>query len=303
MKGAFAMTQTTKTGSKPVKDSVEKLISQYGKLLDPGAKLTHGYIARAMVLASMPHSETSETYFKRENGNYKLSMTADPDIGLPYGSIPRIVFAWMTTEAVRKKSRELKLGKSLAEFMRQLDIEPTGGRNGSITALREQIKRLFATTISCTYSDDERDAGMRMLLVDEYDLWWEPKDPQQSGLWDSTITLSEKFFNEITRSPVVFYMEALKALRKSPLALDIYMWLTYKNSYSTNPIVISLESLMMQFGSGYPNDARGKADFKRKFNAALKKVSVAYPEAKKLKFTAKGLQYVPGHPHVPKLAS
>jgi hypothetical protein len=285
---------------KPIKDIMEKFSFKYDGLLDSDAKLTHGYIARAMVLASMPHSETKETSFKRENGNYKLSLIADPDIGLPYGSIPRLIFAWMTTEAVIKKNRELILGKSLASFMRQLDIEPTGGRKGTITALREQMRRLFNTTISCTYSDVERDSGTRMVLVENYDLWWEPKDPNQRVLWNSTVILSEKFFNEITNNPVIFYMGALKTLRKSPLALDIYMWLTYKNSYSANPLTISVESLMMQFGAGYPNDARGKADFKRKFKEALKKVAATYPEARKLKFSTNGLQYMPGSPHVPK---
>jgi hypothetical protein len=249
----------------------------------------------------MPHSESKETYFQRENGRYTLSMVADPKIGLPYGTIPRLLFAWITTEAVRTKKRKLKLGRSLSEFMRRLDIEPTGGRKGTITALREQVKRLFATTISCTYSDDVHDAGVRMSLVDEYDLWWSPKEINQLGLSESTIILSEKFFNEITKSPVIFYMEALKALRKSPMALDIYMWLTYKNSYSTNPVVISWESLQMQFGAGYPETAQGKADFKRKFREALKKVCVVYQDASKCGVFRGGLKYVPGLPHVPKL--
>lgn len=281
-------------------EAAEKLTAQYGLLLEPGAKLTHGFIARAMVLASMPHSKPKDFVFKRQNGDYSLKMIADPETGLPYGSIPRLVLAWITTEAVRTKSRELTLGKSLADFMRQLDIEPTGGKTGSITGLREQIKRLFSTTISCTYSDKDRDAGINMLLVDKYDLWWHPKDPEQSGLWESSLTLSETFFKEVTTSPVVFYMEALKALRKSPMALDIYMWLTYKNSYAKKPVVISWESLQAQFGAGYPATPQGKQDFKRKFKEALKKVGVAYPEARKLKAEVDGLKFIPGFSHVPK---
>jgi hypothetical protein len=273
---------------------------KYDVLLEPDAKLTHGFLARAMVLASMPHSEPKDTYFERKNGNYTLSMNANPKIGLPYGPIPRLLFAWITTEAVRTKQRTLVLGKSLSAFMRDLEIEPTGGRKGTITMLKEQMRRLFSTTISCTYSDEERDSGVQMLLVDKYDLWWTPKEPNQLGLADSTITLSEKFFGEITKSPVIFYMEALKALRKSPMALDIYMWLTYKNSFSKQPLNISWEALQLQFGAGYPQDARGKANFKSKFKEALKKVAVVYPDVKKNKALKDGLKYVPGDPHVPK---
>lgn len=284
----------------PIKDTVEKITTQYGLLLEPGAKLTHGFIARAMVLASMPHSKPKNTYFKRQNGDYTLKMIADPEIGLPYGSIPRLLLAWITTEAVRTKKRDLTLGKSLADFMRQLDIEPTGGKTGSIKGLRQQMKRLFATTINCTYSDQDRDTGLNMLLVDKYDLWWTPKDPEQVGLWESSITLSETFFQEVTTSPIVFYMEALKALRKSPMALDIYMWLTYKNSYAKNPITISWESLQLQFGAGYPMTNKGKQNFKQKFAEALKKVRVAYPEARKLEALTEGLKFIPGFSHVPK---
>ena len=281
--------------------AVEKLTEKYGPLLDPDAKLTTGFISRAMVLATMPHSEPEGTYFERTNGNYTLSMQANEKVGLPYGPIPRLLFAWITTESVRTKKRTLYLGKSLSEFMRQLDIAPTGGKRGTITSLKEQMDRLFSTMISCTYSDADRKAAMQMVLVDTIDLWWTPKEPFQMGLSESTITLSERFFEEITRSPVVFYMEALKALRKSPMALDIYMWLTYKNSYSKNHVVISWESLQLQFGAGYPEDARGKADFKRKFKDALKKVSIVYGEARKLKILKDGLKFVPGDPHVPKL--
>ena len=287
---------------KASKDIVENLSAQYAPLVELDAETAHGFLARAMVLASMPHSEPETTYFERRNGNYTLVMQANQKIGLPYGSIPRLLLAWITTEAVRTKDRELILGSSLADFMRQLEIEPTGGRKGTITALREQMKRLFSTTISCTYSDEERDAGLNMLLVDKYTLWWHPKDPEQKTLWESSITLSELFFKEITTSPVIFYMDALKTLRKSPMALDIYMWLTYKNSYAKNPLTISWESLQAQFGAGYPSNPRGKADFKRKFREALKKVSAVYPEARKLKAGEYGLKFIPGSPHVPKKA-
>lgn len=262
--------------------------------------LEKGYIARAMVVASMPHSKPKEHVFTRRNGNYTLYMMAPPKIGLPYGAMARLILAWITTEAVRTKSPTLTLGKSLADFMRQLDIAPTGGRKGTITYLREQMKRLFSTSISLDYSNDTVDVGVNMHIVKKYELWWTPKSPEQIGLAESTITLDEEFFNEITRSPVVFFMDALKALRKSPLALDIYMWLTYKNSYAKSITSISWESLQEQFGAGYPMTAEGKANFKKKFKAALKKVAIIYTEAKKIQALDKGLLFIPGLPHVKK---
>ena len=46
---------------------------------------------------------------------------------LPYGNIPRLLLAWVCTEAVRTQSRELVLGRSLYEFMRKLGMDDRSG--------------------------------------------------------------------------------------------------------------------------------------------------------------------------------
>ena len=99
-----------------------------------------GYMARALVQATLPHSKPAGNEFERCNGAFTLVMLAPSKIGLPYGVIPRLMMAWMTTEAVRTKQRELVLGDSMSEFMGQLDMMPTGGRWGSITRLRDQSR-------------------------------------------------------------------------------------------------------------------------------------------------------------------
>ena len=257
-----------------------------------------GYMARAMVQATMPHSKPKETYFKRKNGNYTLFMQANQEIGLPYGAIPRLLIAWMTQEAVRTKTRELLLGDTLSAFMRELGFIPSGGSRGTIPALKRQMRKLFTTTISCTYSDEEREAGIQMFLVDKYNLWWHPKNPDQQSLWQSTVTLSDNFFQEITTSPIPVSMRTLEALKGSSMDLDIYCWLTYRNFYAQKPSRIPWAVLQAQFGAGYPETLRGKRDFKRNFLLALKKVGTAYPEALKLQAETNVLVYVPGYPDV-----
>ena len=57
----------------------------------------------------------------RKNGPYTLVMSAVGENGrLPYGNLPRLLLAWVSTEAVRTQRRELILGRSLSEFMRKL---------------------------------------------------------------------------------------------------------------------------------------------------------------------------------------
>ncbi len=253
-----------------------------------------GYMARALVQATMPHSKIDSGVFKRQNGSFRLTILADPDIGLPYGSIPRLLIAWITTEAVRTKQRELILGHTLSNFMAQLDLVPTGGRWGSITRLREQMKKLFAASVSCTYSGKDHWAIKNVQPVTQANLWWNPKAPKQAALFESTLTLGEEFFNEIINYPIPIDMDALKALKRSPMALDIYCWLTYRMSYLKNKTTIPWGALEIQFGADYERTR----DFKKYFLYQLRKVNVVYSEAK-VDMDDKGLILQPSKPHIP----
>jgi Staphylococcal nuclease homologue len=72
-----------------------------------------GFMARAMVQATLPHSKVAGNEFTRVNGNYSLSIMAPSSIGLPYGTIPRLLLAWLTTEAVKVDKYGRKVGKVL----------------------------------------------------------------------------------------------------------------------------------------------------------------------------------------------
>ena len=254
-----------------------------------------GFMARAMVQATLPHKKAAGNEFSRKNGNYTLTLLAPSKIGLPYGTVPRLLLAWLTTEAVRTKSRELELGDSLSGFMRELGLVPTGGRWGSIGRVKDQARRLFSCTVSATYDDAAKHADMGYRLTDKSLLWWDAKDPGQAGLWQSTVTLSEAFFNEVVSRPIPVDMRALKALKRSPLALDAYCWLTYRASYAKRPSVIPWAALALQFGSDY----KVLRQFKAAFLAELRKVITVYGGVQ-VEATDEGLLVKPSAPHIRK---
>ena len=87
-----------------------------------------GFMARLLALCSLPRTNPgNRLQYKRVNGPYKLIMIAGGDNKLPFGNLPRLLLAWVCTEAVRTQSRELVLGSSLAEFMRKLGISSDSG--------------------------------------------------------------------------------------------------------------------------------------------------------------------------------
>jgi hypothetical protein len=289
------------TPKKPVNLSpINKRLNDYLAQEEEDAKQsgTIGYMARALVQASMPHSRVKEYSFERRNGDFYIWMSAPPRIGLPYGSVPRLVMSWMTTEAVRTKSRILTLGESLSGFLANLGLSRTGGTRGDITRLKDQMKRLLSCAITCTYDNGKRFSIENVTPVESAALWWDPINPEQIAIWESTITLSPKFFEEITSSPVPLRLKTLEALRNSSMALDVYCWLTYKNFYARHPSRIPWEALQMQFGAGYPETTRGKRNFKQNFLLALKKIGSIYPEAQKLQAETDVLVFIPGYPDV-----
>ena len=146
---------------------------------------------------------------------------------LPYGNFPRLILAWVSTEAVRTRNRVLILGPSLAKFMRELGVYSSGGGNAH-TKLRNQMKRLFGCTVQLTYKGENGEATVNTVIADRTEFWWNERKPNQSSLWDSKIELSEKFFNEIIQHPVPLDMNTLTALKRSSLGLDLYLWLVYR---------------------------------------------------------------------------
>lgn len=252
-----------------------------------------GYMARALTLATMPHRRTAENEFERRNGAFTLTMLAPSRIGLPYGSLPRLLIAWLTTEAVLTRERQIVLGERLSDFMAKLELVPTGGRWGTITRLRDQMQRLFASSVSCTYEDARRWALESVRIADRADLWWSPKAPEQAALWRSVVVLGERFFQEAIQSPVPIDLRALKALRRSPLALDIYCWLTHRMSYLRRSIVIPWGALQTQFGADY----RLTRQFKAKFLKQLHAVREVYRDAK-VEPEEGGLRLKPSPTHI-----
>ena len=82
-----------------------------------------GFMARLLVLCSLPRTNPgNRLQYKRVNGPYTLYMVAGGGNKLPYGNLPRLLLAWLCSEAVRTQSRELVLGRSLSKFMRTLGM-------------------------------------------------------------------------------------------------------------------------------------------------------------------------------------
>ena len=275
----------------------EKIISKALAIQDEAATDSGdvGFMGRTLIQATLPHRKVEGSHFQRKNGDFTLTLLAPPDPGLPYGSIPRLLLAWLTTEAVRTERREIELGESMAGFMRELGLGRRGGPRGDITRLKDQIRRLFSCSINVTHAGSNGTGIANPTIAERAHLWWNPLDPQQSPDCRGRVVLSQSFFDEVVTNPVPVDMRALQALRQSPLALDIYCWLTYRVSYMLKTTTIPWAALAAQFGSDY---ARLRA-FKAAFADELHNVLQVYPAAR-AEATGAGLTIEPSPPHIPR---
>ena len=129
-------------------------------------------------------------------------MIAGGENRLPFGNLPRLLLAWVCSEAVRTQSRDLVLGRSLYEFMHKLGMEDrSGGLHGERARLKNQMDRLFTSSVQLIYAADDHKVVVSSFVAERAEFWWNTKRPEAPSLWNSTIQLGERFFQEIHRAP------------------------------------------------------------------------------------------------------
>lgn len=321
------------SGGGPSRAQIERSVARQAKLARIRAQSARearsiGMVPSLFVQTALPHSDPGDVpVYEARNGNRSLRVRPDfrknadgqfESTGVPYGSIGRIVIAFITTRARLTGKRLVDFGETQAALLRELDMSLSGGENSRRAYLMEQLYRLAHVTITfeTVYRGDdasagplfeqaergaseegaseERDAersnakirastdttvtGRNVALASDYQLWfWQ--NASGSLDVDGGFLLSDGFFQEIMRSSVPVDLRKLHALRASPLAMDLYVWCTYRvrdlrRSYRHRPLVVSWDDLHAQFGAGY----EVTKEFARWARKSLERVHRVWPE-------------------------
>ena len=296
-----------KTGKAPLKTSpasVSKGEGQGGQSAthaDVGPSVGHerevAYCAREQILVTLPHSdfrpadpdggdcELSILVFRRKNGRLALEITSGTDangkpIGIPYGSIPRLLLCYIVKEINRTHSPRVNLGKSLADLARRLGLESkSGGKKSSIRYLQEQLRRLLAAKIVFIIEGEGGASCRNNVLANRHILWWQPRDigediPAESDSW---LEVTNAFYEIATNKPVPLILGTVIALKKSPLAIDLYALLCRESHaavHRKSERTIEWKWLREQLGSDYAD----LSNFVRYAKDALDMVCAHYPK-------------------------
>lgn len=233
---------------------------------------------------SLPRKQVEGTVFERRSGDAIINVQAGfLNVGgefvqqiVPYGALPRVALAWITTEALRTGSREINIGRSASEFMELIGYKSkSGGPRSTYSTLREQMNALAA----CNLKFGMKGRTVNAQPFDQFDAWIKDAESSQQVLWPGHLTLSERFSNSLENKCVPLDARAIVALSGSALALDIYTWLANRLHCLSKPQVIEWKPLRSQFGQEY-DYKNGSRDFKTEFKKALLMVQEVYPTAK-----------------------
>jgi hypothetical protein len=234
---------------------------------------------------SLPHSRPAgdPEVWSRSNGSvtmkvfpnlYQDPLTGEVERQYPFGIHPRLIIAYMTTEATKTQSRTISLGDSLRQFTIALGLGP-GGTTGK--AVRKQFSFLLGSSIrfegvQSTVAGEQRSEIYFSFADARHEFTPAPGTSHGSTReWLNEINLSERFYAEVASRAVPIDLNVLRALN-SAMSIDAYLWVSHRIYSVKNTVRIKWEDLRLQFGAGYSDHRRFRSELKD----ALDQVAVVY---------------------------
>ena len=254
--------------------------------------------------ASLPHKKlpAEKEWIRRSE---RLTLMIEPGrlirpgtsegefVGVPFGSRARLILLYLQTQALRSRSREVELGRSMREWLRRLGIAQ-GGK--SIREVLDQATRLSICKLTFFYQNANGGTGFSSeRIVDDGVLFLEPSaEDRQGHLFVETVRLSQSFYDALSRHPVPLWEPAIRAIQNNSMGLDLYVWLAYRLHVLSKPTSIRWPRLHQQFGAGF----KSQRQFKPTFIGNLKLALAVYPDAG-VEIEDEGVRLLPSRPPVP----
>jgi len=260
-----------------------------------------GFLYSGWCQAALPHRRLPDAQPWQVKGE-RITLIVEPGsrpgpgdapvpVGVPYGSRARLILLYLQSEALRTRSREVELGRSLRVWLHRMGI-PIGGK--SVAGVREQAERLSRCRLTFHMAAGAGRVGLlNQSIVDTAIFLNDAGSDGQGGLFVETARLSETFFEQLQKHPVPLEEAAIRAVNNNSMALDLYAWLAYRLHALGAPRPISWVALRAQFGAGFGR----LRDFRPVFAANLRLALAVYPAAK-VDMDAAGLTLHPSKPPV-----
>lgn len=235
-----------------------------------------GIMHAGFAMTALPHKHLDVPVWLRESANIRLRVDSGADadgnlVGVPYGSMARMILLYLQSEAVKTRSREVELGRSMNHWLKQMGID-NGGKTYKL--VREQSKRLSLCRltfyqVTATSTQITNGSFVRSAIL--------PADTNESqmSLWREVVRLDEDFYKSLIEHPMPVQEAAIRQIGGRSMAIDVYVWLTYRLHNLERPTPITWAALYQQFGAGFALLRKFRGVFRENLSLAL----AAYPAA------------------------
>lgn len=232
----------------------------------------------------LPYKNVQERIWERQQGAVFLSLEAGRirkpgdkhyiDVGLPYGSRPRLIMAHLNREAIIKRCPRIDVEASLTAFIKRV-IHNYSINSREINRFKDQLTRFAASNVRMSMDlPDNRAYQVNTHIIEAMELWL-TKDERQRVLWPAFVELSPRYFESLAKHAVPLDERAIAALSNSPMALDVYAWLAQRLWRVAKPQLITWVALRDQFGFGYGRMNNFKAAFREVLNQVYQQYRTA----------------------------
>lgn len=253
-----------------------------------------GYTSKLFVQALFPYRNPDNNERKITTAEGTISVYS-PN-GLPYGKYPRLIMAYIITRAVanagrlkegkitHEEARRIPLGHSMSHFLQAIGVtgRGTGGVHGNLSKIRDQLLRLASSAITVQSDDGVHARGRNTQILEDWNLWFDPRDPNQGSFMESELVLTPQFFKHIAESPIPIDLNVLRELNK-PRSMDIYIWLTVKQYWlaknNRESYTFTWDMIAANFSTKELETSQDVASFRRNFKSAISDILKAWPEA------------------------
>ena len=285
-----ARAQATTRGERQAIDAAALVLAEEEARLG----ITHAGFA----MTSLPHKRIDQAVWRREGTRTTLLVEAGHDrdgqlIGVPYGSLARLILLYLQTEAVRTNSPDVELGRSMNSWMSRMGMR-AGGKTYQLVS--EQARRISACRLTFfTEHGNGAESRHNGAFVQDAITLRGVADTEQPSLWQDRVRLDDGFWRSLRAHPVPVREEAIRAIGTRSLAIDVYIWLAYRLHALAKATPVSWAAVHAQFGAGF----RHVRQIKPTFTEALALALAVYPEAR-VEMDRTGLTLHPSPPAVPK---
>jgi hypothetical protein len=254
-----------------------RIIEAAASVMGDDTEAAKGYVYAAWSHTGLPHKRPRDDAAKWRIDTDYATLLVEPGtrvhddgtetaIGVPFGAYARLVLIDWQTDAIENNSRDIYVGPSMKASLRRMGL-PHGGR--VMELIREQVERLSACRFTFHMNNNGRGGILNQNIVDAMEYQEASSTATITRRFVERVRLSEVFYQQLRRYPVTVDKAAVIAIRNSPMALDLYLWLVYRLHALEAETPITWSALWRQFGAGVSRLKNFKPVFAENIQLAL----------------------------------